>query len=153
MSYWLFFGAIIAAPFGLIIKLPLEILSVIIGLICLFSPIAAPANYVWGALAIFIIGSLPPVRALGTRAAWVISPPDPGDESILMKAKGDYIFGTVAGLIYNANWLEYAANNSPSWLIYLNWFISSIGFWFLLVLIFIGIIQKISQGIRSRKQN
>jgi len=145
MSYWLFFAAIIAAPFGLIIKLPLEILSIIIGFICLFSPIAAPANYVWGALAIFIIGSLPPVRALGIRAVWMISPPAPGDDNIFMKAKGDYLFGTIAGLTYNASWLEYAANNSPSWLIYLNWFIASIGFWFILVLVVIGMVDRILQ--------
>ena len=42
---------------------------------------------------------------------------------------GDSIVGSVAGLIYNASWLDYAISNEGCWLIFINWFLACMGIW------------------------
>ena len=37
--------------------------------------------------------------------------------------------GSVAGLIYNASWLDYAISNEGCWLIFINWFLACMGIW------------------------
>ena len=52
--------------------------------------------------------------------------PDPQGRDINL---GDSIVGSVAGLIYNASWLDYAISNEGCWLIFINWFLACIGIW------------------------
>ena len=104
----------------------LGVIALIAGLIVLFTDSVIPNQYIWGAIFIFIIECLPPVRVLGGIAASVISGPDPGGRTINI---GDSLVGSIASLIYNLNWLDFANSNQGCWLIYVNYSLACVGIW------------------------
>ncbi len=104
----------------------LGIIAQVAAVIILLTDSVIPNQYIWGALIIFIIQCLPPIRALGGMATELICKPIPGGRTVNV---GDAIVGSIAGLIYNLDWLDFANNNPGSWLIYLNYILSSIGIW------------------------
>tara|TARA_B100000212_G_scaffold317975_1_gene274020 strand:+ start:147 stop:584 length:438 start_codon:yes stop_codon:yes gene_type:complete len=104
----------------------LGIIAQVGGLVVLFTDSVIPNQYVWGAITIFLIQCFPPIRGLGGIAAAVIAGPDPQGRDINL---GDSIVGSVAGLIYNASWLDYAISNEGCWLIFINWFLACMGIW------------------------
>jgi hypothetical protein len=100
--------------------------AAIAAVLVLFNKSVVPASYVWGALAIFFISCLPPVRAMGMSLAVSLAGPDPGGRDVNI---GDALMGSVATIWYNSRWLQFATSHDGTWLIYLNWFLGSIGFW------------------------
>ena len=108
------------------LQLFVGIISHLWGVIILFKDSVIPNQYIWGALTIFLITSLPPVRALGAMAAQVIAGPNPQGRTMNV---GDSVIGSISGFIYNLRWLEFANNNQESYLIYLNYLLASIGIW------------------------
>ncbi len=128
----LFWIAAVIAVFPLtlvfvpIIKNVGEIAAMIVAVIILFTDSVIPNNYVWGAVIIFFVSALPPIRAMGKSLAIALLGPDPDGRDVNI---GDAIIGYVAGILYNSRWLDFAAENNGSWLIYLNWFLASIGLW------------------------
>lgn len=104
----------------------LGIIAQIGGLVILFSNSVIPNQYVWGAIIIFLIQCFPLIRGLGGIAASVIAGPDIQGRDINI---GDSLVGSIAGLIYNSNWLDFANSNEGCWLIYINWFLACIGLW------------------------
>ena len=116
----------LTAAFVPIVNLVGGIVAAVAAIVILFSDSVIPNNYVWGALVIFFVTCLPPVRLFGRSMAIGLLGRDPNGRDVNV---GDALIGAVVGLWYNSGWLQFAAVNNGSWLIYLNWFLASIGLW------------------------
>jgi hypothetical protein len=143
--FWI--GAVIAvfpltAIFVPIINLVGGIVAAVAAIGILFTKSVIPSSYVWGALAIFFVSCLPPVRSLGRSIAIALLGPDPGGRDVNM---GDALIGALIGLWYNSGWLQFAASNNGSWLIYLNWFLASIGLWSFFGLFVIRVMMRMTR--------
>lgn len=116
--------------------------AAIAAVVVLFNGSVIPASYVWGALVIFFISCLPPVRAVGMSLAVALAGPDPGGRDVNI---GDALMGALATLWYNSRWLQFAASHDGTWLIYLNWFLGGIGLWSFFGLV---VVRRLKGGIR-----
>ena len=132
--FWLFALLIIPFPFYLLIG-PLRIISVVSCVIIFFSDSVIPNIYIWGLLTIFLITCVPYVKRFGLALIYVTAWPD-DDDPRREKTFGETIVGAPLDIIYNLYWLDFANNNDGSWLIYLNYIISSIDIWLIMIYVF-----------------
>ena len=132
--FWLFSLLIIPLPFYLLIG-PLRIISWVGCLIIFFSDSVIPNSYIWGLLAIFFITSVPYVKRFGRALIYVTAGPD-DDDPRREKTFGETIVSAPLDIIYNLYWLDFANNNEGSWLIYLNYIISSMDIWLIIIYVF-----------------
>ena len=132
----------LTAVFVPIVNLVGGIVAAVAEIVILFTDSVIPNNYVWGALAVFFVSCLPPVRLLGRSMAVALLGRDPEGRDVNM---GDALIGALVGLWYNSGWLQFAAGNSGSWLIYLNWFLASVGLWSFFGLFIIKSLMRLSR--------
>ena len=136
----LFWIAAVVAIFPLtlifvpIINLAGGIIAMIAAVVILFTDSVVPNSYVWGGILIFFISTLPPAREAGKSLAIALAGPDPNGRDVNI---GDAIVGSAIGIWYNSGWLEFSSKNNGTWLIYLNWFLASIGLWTFLGFVFL----------------
>ena len=132
--FWLFALLIIPFPFELLIG-PLRIISFVGGVIIIFSDSVVPNIYIWGLLTIFLITCVPIVKLLGHAVISSTAGPD-YDDPRAAKTFGETVLGAPFYIFYNLYWLDFANNNEGSWLIYLNYIISSIDIWLIIIYVF-----------------
>lgn len=114
----------ILAPIASVIQLIGGIASIFWGLLTLLTLSSIPNNYIWVSIGLLIIGSLPPMMALNGYLARLIAGTTKSMRQDMLI--GGSFLGSLVGLLYNGSWLEFAAANDGTWLIYLNWFLCSI---------------------------
>ena len=132
--FWLFALLIIPIPTEFLIA-PLRIISVVSSVIIIFSDSVIPNIYIWGLLTIFLITCVPYVKRFGRALIYVTAGPD-DDDPRREKTFGETVVGAPFYIIYNLYWLDFANNNEGSWLIYLNYIISSIDIWLIIIYVF-----------------
>ena len=132
--FWLFALLIIPIPTEFLIA-PLRIISFVGSVIIIFSDSVIPNIYIWGLLTIFLITCVPIVKLLGHAVISLTAGPDEEDPR-RAKTFGETIVGAPFYIIYNLYWLDFANNNEGSWLIYLNYIISSIDIWLIIIYVF-----------------
>lgn len=130
LLFWIALPAgFFAVPVGLI-----QLFTIPVGIVCLFIPFAAPRDFVLGAMFWFFVTAFPATQRLGL-AIW--KKLDPSEDNLLhAKTLGSTLLGTVYGLVYCLQWLDYAAKNPNTWLIWIEWFEHSLSLWTLAFLIY-----------------
>ena len=127
MAFNLFCIAFLVAilgPIASVIQTIGGIASIFWGLLTLLTTSSIPNNYIWVSIGLLIIGSLPPMMALNGYLARLIAGTTKSMRQDMLI--GGSFLGSLVGLLYNGSWLEFAAANDGTWLIYLNWFLCSI---------------------------
>ena len=132
--FWLFALLIIPIPTEFLIA-PLRIISFVGSVIIIFSDSVIPNIYIWGLLTIFLITCVPYVKRFGRALIYVTAGPD-DDDPRREKTFGETVVVAPFYIIYNLYWLDFANNNEGSWLIYLNYIISSIDIWLIIIYVF-----------------
>tara|TARA_B100000401_G_C52531466_1_gene589265 strand:+ start:209 stop:646 length:438 start_codon:yes stop_codon:yes gene_type:complete len=84
-----------------------------------------PNEYILKSWLIFIIFCLPPIQNLNAKLAFLITK-DKGTKRELLMI-GDEFTSSLAQLIYNISWIEFATTITNPWIIYLNFFLSISG--------------------------
>ena len=132
--FWLFALLIFPIPTEFLIA-PLRIISFVGSVIIIFSDSVIPNIYIWGLLTIFLITCVPYVKRFGRALIYVTAGPD-DDDPRREKTFGETVVVAPFYIIYNLYWLDFANNNEGSWLIYLNYIISSIDIWLIIIYVF-----------------
>ena len=114
----------ILTPIASVIKIIGGMASIFWGLVTLLNLSSIPNNYIWVSIGLLIIGSLPPMMALNGYLARLIAGTTKSMRQDMLI--GGSFLGSLVGLLHNGSWLEFAAANDGTWLIYLNWFLCSI---------------------------
>ena len=143
--FWIALPSSVARPIITFIGGPI---SIIAGIYIFFTSSIIPSSYVWGLFGIFAVVFSPFGQAIGKIISRKIESPEDrvkmGEsirgtrEKLIVEGWGDSVMGAVTGMIYHGYWLDFAQNNEGTWLIFLNWFMSSIAFWVVITSFFMG---------------
>ena len=129
--FWSALPASLVRSLTSLVSMPVVLIG---GIYTLVFPSGTPTAYIWGALILVFIRSLPFVKAYGILLAKVLGLLNHHEGSgvpanQIAVGAADTINGAWIGFLYNGYWIQYANSHSATWYIWINWFLTCCSFW------------------------